>query len=55
MGYIIVAPVDVFEGACQHGTPLVIPRQHGLTPYEQGPIIYGPSEAFEVMGIVEVY
>ena len=49
------APVDVFEDACQHGAPLVIPRQLWSTPYQQGPIAYGPSEVLKVAGVIEVY
>ena len=55
VGSIIAAPVDVFEDACQHGAPLVIPRQLWSTPYKQGPIIYGPNEVLEVVGVIEVH
>ena len=44
-GHIITAPVDVFVDTCQHGAPLAIPRQLWPTPYQQGPIVYSPSEA----------
>ena len=50
-----MAPVDVFEDACQHGAPLVIPQQLWLTPDKQGSIINGPSEVLKVVGVVEVY
>ena len=49
------APVDVFQDACQHSAPLAIPRQLWSTSYEQGPIVYGPSEALKVAGVIEVY
>ena len=55
MGHIIAAPVDVFEDAHQHSAPLAIPRQLWLTSYEQGPVIYDPSEALKVAGVIEVY
>ena len=51
----IVAPVDVFEDACQHGAPLAIPRQLWLTPYKQGSIVYSPSEVLKVAGVIEVH
>ena len=52
---IITAPVDVFEDVCQHRAPLAIPRQFWLTPYKQGSIVYGPSKALKVAGIIEVH
>ena len=55
VGCIVMAPVGVFEDAHQHSAPLVIPRQLWSTPYKQGLIIYGPSEALEVAGVVDVH
>ena len=50
----VVAPVDVFEDACQHGAPLAIPRQLWLTPYKQGSIIHGPSKVLKVVGVIQI-
>ena len=52
---LITAPLDVFEDACQYGAPLAISRKLWLTPYKQGSIIYGPSEALKVVGVIEVH
>ena len=49
------APVDVFEDACQHGAPLVIPWQLGLTSYKQGSVVDGPSEVLKVVGVIQIY
>ena len=51
----IMAPVDVFEYACQHGAPLVIPRQLWLTPYKQGSVVDGPSKVLKVTGVIQVH
>ena len=39
----------------KHLSPLVIPRQLWSTPYKQGFVVYGPSEALKVVGVVEVH
>ena len=50
-----MAPVDVFEDACQDGAPLAIPWQLQSTSYKQGSIVDSPSKALKVAGVIQIY